>query len=172
MFSNSSNLATIYVNMALIAYNEADLDIALAYDEKAIELFIKLLGENHPNVAVVYSNIGIIYDDLHNYSLALKFHLKAMEIREHVYGNEHAETLISYKNLGAFFFEPCDYINSLDYYNKALDACKVITDTDNLEIEELKNTIEMVRNTMNVEQRKVDEDPEKKRFWSWLLRKR
>lgn len=166
------DLATIYTNMALIAYNEADLDTALAYNEKAVDLIIKLLGENHPNIATAYNNMGVIYDDLHNYSLALKFYFMAMEIREHAFGNRHAETIMSYKNIGAFFFERCDYINSLGYYNKALDAYKENADTENPEIEELKNTIEIVKNTMNGRQIEADYDSENSGFWSRFFRRK
>jgi tetratricopeptide (TPR) repeat protein len=158
--------------MALIAYNEADLDTALAYNEKAVDLIIKLLGENHPNIATAYNNMGVIYDDLHNYSLALKFYFMAMEIREHAFGNRHAETIMSYKNIGAFFFERCDYINSLGYYNKALDAYKENADTENPEIEELKNTIEIVKNTMNGRQIEADYDSENSGFWSRFFRRK
>ena len=95
-----------------------------------------------------------------------------MEIREHAFGNRHAETIMSYKNIGAFFFERCDYINSLGYYNKALDAYKENADTENPEIEELKNTIEIVKNTMNGRQIEADYDSENSGFWSRFFRRK
>jgi uridylate kinase len=57
-------------------------------------------------------------------------------------------------------------------YRLSFDAYKENADTENPEIEELKNTIEIVKNTMNGRQIEADYDSENSGFWSRFFRRK
>ena len=46
-----------------IKESKGDLDKALEYYNKSLNIRIKLFGENHPDVASTYDNIGLLYKD-------------------------------------------------------------------------------------------------------------
>ena len=54
---------------------------ALEFYQKALKIWLQVLGENHPDVATSYNNIGFVYNNLGEYDKALEFHQKALKIR-------------------------------------------------------------------------------------------
>ena len=93
---------------------------ALEYYNKALEIFEKVYGEEHPSTATSYNNIGYVYDDLGNHTKALEYYSKDLAICKKVYGENHPDTATSYNNIGAVYKTLCKYTEALEYYNKAL----------------------------------------------------
>ena len=71
---------------------------ALMVFKKALNIYLKLSGENHHNTAVSYLNIAESYYKLENYSEAQIYAQKAYDIRVKVLDDEH-EQLVAIKAL-------------------------------------------------------------------------
>ena len=63
-----------------------ELEQAKDYHEKAMEIYINILGPNHINVATSYGNLGSVYKAMGELELAKDYHEKAMEMYINVFG--------------------------------------------------------------------------------------
>ena len=61
---------------------------ALEYYQKALEIFIKVFGQDHPDVATSFNNIGAVYEGKGDFENALIQFQKALEIRTRVFGSD------------------------------------------------------------------------------------
>ena len=73
---------------------QGDYAKALEYHTKALAIFEKVFGSEHPDVATSYNNIGYVYYRQGDYAKALEFYTKALAIKEKVYGSEHPDVEI------------------------------------------------------------------------------
>jgi tetratricopeptide (TPR) repeat protein len=71
---------------------------ALEYPQKALEIWLKIYGENHPSTAVGYHNVGSVWRAKGEYDKALEYHQKALNIRLNIYGENNPDTAKSYDN--------------------------------------------------------------------------
>jgi tetratricopeptide (TPR) repeat protein len=64
-----------------IAYNlEFNLEKALEWHTKSLEINLRCIGEFHRNVAATYNNIGLIHSRRNEFDLALENYEKALKI--------------------------------------------------------------------------------------------
>ena len=68
---------------------KGDLDGALRYSERALEIDEKVYGPDHPDVAILANNIGMILQDKGDLDGALRRAERALKIDEKVYGPDH-----------------------------------------------------------------------------------
>ena len=66
-----------------------ELEQAKDYHEKAMEIFINILGPNDINVAASYNNLGSVYEALGELEQAKDYHESAMKIWINVLGRNH-----------------------------------------------------------------------------------
>jgi tetratricopeptide (TPR) repeat protein len=86
--------------VARTAHRLYDLDKAIVYFEKAIDLEKKINGEYHVNVGLLYSQLGNAYRDKGNYEAASKIYQQAFEINSNFFGATHPYSLRPYINTG------------------------------------------------------------------------
>ena len=74
-------------------------NVACLRYEEAIEVQIKLLGEEHPQTLGSMNNLALVLDSQGKYEEAELIHRQTLELRKKVLGKEHPETLTSMNNL-------------------------------------------------------------------------
>ena len=85
-------MATSYYNIGYVYSDQGDYAKAMEYLSKALDIWEKVLGTEHPNVATSYDNIGYVYSKQGDYAKALEYYSKALDIWEKVLGTEHPQT--------------------------------------------------------------------------------
>ncbi|MEA1936503.1 MAG: tetratricopeptide repeat protein [Patescibacteria group bacterium] len=111
-----------YLNdYALILRILGEYDKAIKYYEKALEVYLKTTGENHPNTANTYNNLGIVYDSKSDYDKAIEYYKKALEIYLKTIGENHPDIANTYNNLGIVYRSKGEYDKAIEYYKKALE---------------------------------------------------
>jgi uncharacterized membrane protein/Flp pilus assembly protein TadD len=100
--------ATILNNIANVYYSKRELDKALSYYEKSLNL-----KANEKDKASTYNNIANIYSVKGDYQKAIQYLQKAIEIDEK-YGNYHG-VFIDKLNLGETYRRIKDYENAEKY---------------------------------------------------------
>ena len=73
---------------------------ALQSSRCALQIKLKLFGEEHQDTAQSYFNLGVTQHALGNFSSALQSKQRALNIRLKLFGEEHSDTAQSYVNLG------------------------------------------------------------------------
>ncbi|MGI2909814.1 tetratricopeptide repeat protein, partial [Tolypothrix sp. VBCCA 56010] len=57
--------------------------------QKALQLYQRLLGEEHPHVAMSYNNLAALYQSQGRYSEAEPLYQKALQLTQRLLGEEH-----------------------------------------------------------------------------------
>lgn len=132
-----------YFNIALNLHNNDELDKALEYYKKALELF--------PQYAAAISNIGNIFTVKKMFKKAIEMQKKAILVDRNYFYAPY--------NLGNIYMEIGDYINALSTYNSALTINNIPNEFrhylyHNIAVcyhdgfEDLKNAIEYCRKAL------------------------
>ena len=73
---------------------------ALQSHQQALNIRLKLHGDEHPDTAESYHSIGITQHEMNDYVSALQSHQQALNIRLKLHGDEHPDTAQSYHSIG------------------------------------------------------------------------
>ena len=119
--SNNLVIATTYISLGVVYAAQDSFVKSQFYHNKALNIRLSLLGENHNEVATSYGNIGNVYLRSKDFDKSIAAHLKAKDIRIKLFGENSTEINQSYINLGNAYREKKDYATSLAYFEKALD---------------------------------------------------
>ena len=98
----------------LLSTKESGRD-ALKAQQRALELSIELVGEEHARTAGIYQNIGTAYYLLGEFQRAVSFEKRALDIYLKLSGEEHASIANCYHNLSITQ-------HSLEDFNAAIDS--------------------------------------------------
>ena len=74
----------------------------MEYYQKALEIDIKVSGQDHLDVAASYNNIGNVYDRQGKYEEALEYYQKDLDITARLVG-DHPSVADSKENIGLVF---------------------------------------------------------------------
>jgi NAD-dependent SIR2 family protein deacetylase len=74
-------------------------DKAIEYHEKALEIELEILGENHPDTATSYNNLGSAWHSRGDYDKAIEYYEKALEILKSIFPDGHPNIDVVSKNL-------------------------------------------------------------------------
>ena len=64
--------------------------------QHALDIRVKLFGEEHQGTAESYIFLGVTHHALGNFSSALQSQQRALEVRLKLFGEEHSDTAQSY----------------------------------------------------------------------------
>jgi tetratricopeptide (TPR) repeat protein len=115
----SSNIATLYYDLA-----QRYIKTATLY-ERALDIRMRQLGEEHPDTAISFNNLGSWHSDLLQYSEAEIFYKRALDIRIKQLGEEHPDTAISFNDLANTCYHQAKYVDAQKMYAKALHFCEL-----------------------------------------------
>ena len=116
---NSEEVAASYNDLGLV-YGQTDPDKALEYYEKAMTVYEKIHGTEHPKIAIANTNIGMMYLGLKLYGDAVNNFESAQSIWKKIYPDGHPNQALALVNLGLTYKAMGDRKASLAYFEKAL----------------------------------------------------
>ena len=79
-------------------YNEA-----IPYAKQVLEIYEKILGNEHPLVATSLNNLAELYKSTGRYAEAEPLYKRSLEIREKTLGREHPSVATSLNNLAVLY---------------------------------------------------------------------
>ncbi|CAN5551905.1 hypothetical protein BH24GEM3_BH24GEM3_10770 [soil metagenome] len=97
----SESLGRLLNGAGLYLRVRAEFAQAKAAFERALRIFERVLGPEHPNVATLVNNLGIMLRDLGDHAGAKAAYERALRIFEHFLGPDHPNTRIVRGNLEA-----------------------------------------------------------------------
>ena len=93
---------------------------ALPLQQRALEIYEKALGPEHPDIAASLNNLAGLYQAMGAYAQALPLYQRALQIRKKALGPEHLDTANSLNNLAALYWAMARYDQALPLYQRAL----------------------------------------------------
>src|SRR5215831_3617188 len=115
-----SDIGTMLNNIALILRKSGRQKAAEPCYVRALEIYEKQLGPNHPDVASVLNNLAVFYTNERRYTEAEKTHLRALAIREKLCPPGHPDIAQSKCNLAVVYHSRGDYTRAAEYYRASL----------------------------------------------------
>ena len=94
---------------------------ALQSYNRALDIGLRLFGEEHSSTAKNYYSLGQTQYELGDFTSALYSDQRALDIRLKLFGEEHSDTAQSYYSLGVTQHELGDFTSALQSKQRALD---------------------------------------------------
>ena len=101
--------------------------------KKALDINIRLHGEQHPDVAMIYMNMAILYAEvMGDNAQASEYYQKSLDIEKQIFGENHPRVARVYDNMAGNALIMNDYYKAMDYTDKALAINTRIYGSDNI----------------------------------------
>ncbi|CAF1495641.1 unnamed protein product, partial [Didymodactylos carnosus] len=113
-------LPVAYQDIGEAYYWKKDYDLALEYEQKALDL----LPEEHLQRSYIYRVIARVYRATYHYDLSLSYHQKVLDIQKKHLHENHLDFAAAYNSIAAVYHNMRLYEKALGYLNKALSICK------------------------------------------------
>ena len=97
-----------------------DLAGARPYTERALAIWERVLGPEHPDTAGSLNNLGYLLQAMGDLEGARPYYERALDIRERVLGPEHPDTAASLNNLAFLCYDEGDLPAAADLMRRAL----------------------------------------------------
>ena len=117
MATSLNNLAGLYRRQG--RYSEAE-----PLYKQALEMYKRLLGEEHPSVATSLNNLAGLYRRQGRYSEAEPLYKQALEMYKRLLGEEHPSVATSLNNLAGLYRRQGRYSEAEPLYKQALEMYK------------------------------------------------
>ncbi len=111
-------IAASYNDLGLV-YIQLDVDKAFDYYEKALAIYEKLHGNEHPKLAITNTNLGVLYRSEKLYGDAVVYFESALKIWEKIYAQPHPNKALVLMNLGQTYSSMDNAKAALEFYEKA-----------------------------------------------------
>jgi CHAT domain-containing protein/Tfp pilus assembly protein PilF len=116
---NNEWIAASYNDLGLV-YSQIDKDKALEYYEKALVIYQKLHGNDHPKIAISKTNIAFIYSELELYGDATNNFESALKTWEKIYPQAHPTKAFLLFSLGKTYEKIGNAQAAKGYFDRAL----------------------------------------------------
>nr|NIO84980.1 tetratricopeptide repeat protein [Candidatus Aminicenantes bacterium]NIQ70892.1 tetratricopeptide repeat protein [Candidatus Aminicenantes bacterium]NIT26941.1 tetratricopeptide repeat protein [Candidatus Aminicenantes bacterium] len=120
--------ATLANNLSLRYKELGQLEPALEFQNKALEIRESVLDKNHPDLATSYNNLSTIYKALGQLEPALEFQKKTVEIFEKKLDKNHPLLATSYNNLSMIYQDLGQLEPALEFQKKTLKIKEAVLD--------------------------------------------
>ncbi|MGD2086647.1 MAG: toll/interleukin-1 receptor domain-containing protein [Candidatus Aminicenantes bacterium] len=121
---NDEELAKLANNLGEIFRHMGQLEQALEFLKKAMEIREILLDKQHPDLAESYNNLSLIYRDSGQLEQALKFLKKAIKILKKAQGKDRSYLGFAYNNLSLIYQDLSQLEQALEFQKKAIKICE------------------------------------------------
>jgi len=111
--NNKAHLGAIYSFIGSDYDSLGDLNKALLYDDRALEIARDLNNQEDESAAL--NNIGGIYKDQGNYDKALEYYKKSLQL-----ASDPSSIAITYNNIAMIYSTVEDYNKAIEYLKKAM----------------------------------------------------
>ena len=112
--------ANCYFDVGEEEFRRDKLDAALHAHQRALNLRVTLLGENHIDTGSSFLSKGKVHFEMMDYTQALKSHQRALDIRREKLGDDHSHTADSYAYIGVTQDKLGHYSLALQSHKQAL----------------------------------------------------
>nr|WP_166158110.1 tetratricopeptide repeat protein [Neochlamydia sp. AcF84]NGY95901.1 hypothetical protein [Neochlamydia sp. AcF84] len=119
--NDNPNNAEVLDALAIIYLEQGKLHKAAEYSNKAINIYLRLFGENHPKVAISCNNLGAIYHAQGNLDKTIDYSNRALAINLKLFGENHLLVASCYGNLGQIYQNQGNIKKATEYSTKALN---------------------------------------------------
>jgi tetratricopeptide (TPR) repeat protein len=118
--------ADIYMYYSKVLMKAGKYSNMVAYAKEALEMYIRLLGNEHPNTLVAMNNLSLCYRDVGRLQEAVTLSEEVYELRKRILGDEHPHTLSSMNNLSACYSDVGRNREALVLTEKVMELSKQI----------------------------------------------
>ena len=115
-------LAHSYHSLGVTQHSLGDFTSALQSDLRALDVRIKLFGEDHSSTAESYHSLGATQHWLGDFTSAMQSAQRALDVRIKLFGEDHSSTAESYHSLGKTQHSLGDFTSALQSDLRALDV--------------------------------------------------
>src|SRR5207247_237218 len=123
-----ADIGTMLNNIALILRKSGRQKAAEPCYVRALEIYEKQLGPEHPDVASVLNNLAVFYTNERRFAEAEKTHLRALAIREKFHPPTHPDIAQSKCNLAVVYHSNGDYARASELYRASIKTWEAATD--------------------------------------------
>lgn len=148
--SASCTYAEIMNGIGILYDKQEDFVNALCYKEKALQVYVSLLGYNDPTIANCFGNIGTTYYHMGEYDKAIEYHEKASLIWQQVFGPDHPDVALCYNDIAQVLSIKNQFDLAIEYMLNAIDIFQITYGMNN------KNTAFLYKELGNMYIRKQD----------------
>ena len=120
LVSKDSELMAASFNDLGLVYSVSNPKKALTYYEKALEIYERIHGKDHPKTAIANTNIGLVYRTLELYGDAINNFESALATWEKIYPQAHPTKAFVLFNLGQTYLKIGNEKSAEGYYERAL----------------------------------------------------
>lgn len=113
--------ATYWNNLGYFNERQRNLEIALGYYEKALEMRLAVFGADDLQIADSYNNIGTVQSKLGRYDEGFENLRKNLRLRTRLLGEHDASVAVSLNNLGNAYNLQGNHQAALPLFQQALD---------------------------------------------------
>eukprot|EP00002_Diphylleia_rotans_P017507 TRINITY_DN339_c0_g3_i4.p1 TRINITY_DN339_c0_g3~~TRINITY_DN339_c0_g3_i4.p1 ORF type:complete len:1206 (-),score=300.21 TRINITY_DN339_c0_g3_i4:1020-4637(-) len=92
-----------YFTLGWTLFDTSRLRDAVSFHQKALDIRLRLFGEDNSLVADSYNHIGLCHWAMGSYKVALVNYEKSLAIRTRLYGDNHVDVAQSNNNFGALY---------------------------------------------------------------------
>jgi tetratricopeptide (TPR) repeat protein len=130
-------LALTYNEQAIQFYQQGEFGQALPLAEEALKIAIERLGEKHADTLIIWNNLALIYAGVYNtqviqyyqqgkFQQALPLAEKAFKIRNEILGEKHPDTLTSLNTLALIYQNIGRLFEALPLFKKGYRLTKEV----------------------------------------------
>lgn len=112
--------AACYYGLGVIAKRRGEIDLALRYHEKSLELN-RHVSNNDKAVAASLHSLANEYKEKKEFAKALDYYMEARDIKFNLAGRETQDTASTYYHIARLYGKQKKYNEALDYHRKALE---------------------------------------------------
>ena len=117
---NHFGFALIYNELATLAFRKSDLERALEFDKKSLDIKMHHHGRIHESVASGFYNIGLTYEDLGDYDRALYCFLQSRDILMALRKTDSPAIASAYYGIGNIYIKKGHFDMAFEPLQKAL----------------------------------------------------
>ncbi|MBX7080211.1 MAG: serine/threonine-protein kinase [Nannocystaceae bacterium] len=117
--------------MAAVEFNAGDAAASIALGERALAMYQRLLGDEHPDVAYTLTNLANAHHAAGDYAGARALNLHALALLEATLGPDHPEVARACENLASALYDLGDYTQAGVVQRRALSIWEATVDEDN-----------------------------------------
>ncbi len=112
--------ATKMNDLALLYKSRRNYSDAEPLYQKALDIYERIMGTEHPNVAITLSNLAQLAKAKKNYKRSENLYLRALVIYKTAFGNEHLAVATTLTNLGILYGNQGYYAKAEPLFEQAL----------------------------------------------------
>ena len=126
--------ADICFEICLPYVTRMDLDKEQFYYQRALDLYLKVLGENHIKVANLYNDLGLLYGDRGKYEETLVYLEKSLAIYQAIDSLNTEAGSYAYSSMGWTYGRMGEYEKAISFLEKALQIRLKVVGPDHFSV--------------------------------------